>query len=201
MADMTMLWSAAYIKDPNVFECPSASFEAQDIEAGETFTLGLGYTMYIDVVYYGSYGSLAQQSTAFGYDNTKRDDDAPMVAIMADRPFGEDGNEYVGYTWASWYGYAAETNYRYADNIIWEVPDNLNDSPFDCNSPNHWYEGQNVLYVDGHVSWSGLPTCGYKGENIFYWDATDPNTTVLPSILQPTDSYVTRVDTGWVDSV
>lgn len=29
-----------------------------------------------------------------------------------------------------------------------------------ANSPNHWFEGQNVVYVDGHVEWHATPFCG-----------------------------------------
>jgi prepilin-type N-terminal cleavage/methylation domain-containing protein len=199
LADLTMLWSSGYAKDPNVFECPSASYEAQEIAPGETFGLGLGGSLYIDAIYYGDYAGLARASTGFSYDNTKRDDDAPMVAVLADRQWAMEGNEVVVYTWGTYtMSFAEDTNYVYADNIDFETPVNQNDSPFDNNSPNHQYEGENVLYVDGHVAWSGVPTCGYQGENIYYWDATNPNTTVVPSILAPTDSYVTLVETGYV---
>lgn len=205
LADLTMLWSTGYVKDPNIYECPSASYEAQSINAGETLTLGLGNSMYIDTVYYGNYDALAQQSTGYGYDNTKRDDDAPMIAVLADRPWACEGNDIVVVTWSTTtptktYGFAEDTGYRYADDVIYETPVNELDSPFDNNSPNHTYEGENVLYVDGHVAWSAVPTCGYQGENIFYWDATNPNTTVVPSTLAPTDSYLTLVETGFVDS-
>ena len=36
------------------------------------------------------------------------------------------------------------------------------------NSLNHDRQGQNVLYNDGHVSWSETAFCGYAGDNI-YW--------------------------------
>jgi len=36
------------------------------------------------------------------------------------------------------------------------------------NSLNHDRQGQNVLYNDGHVSWSETILCGYAGDNI-YW--------------------------------
>ena len=204
LADLTMLWSTGYAKDPNVFECPSASYESQEIAAGETFGLGIGGSMYIDVVYYGNYDELATASTGYSYDNTKRDDDAPMIAVLADRQWAMEGNEIVVYSWGSGpYTYtmawAEDSNYVYCDDIDYETPNEF-DSPFDNNSPNHQYEGQNVLYVDGHVAWSSVTTCGYQGECIYYWDATDPNTTVVPDLLAPTDSYVTLVETGYVES-
>ena len=35
------------------------------------------------------------------------------------------------------------------------------------NSPNHQFLGQNVLYLDGHVSWCTHPYCGPKFDNIW----------------------------------
>lgn len=35
------------------------------------------------------------------------------------------------------------------------------------NSPNHDYSGQNVLYIDGSVSWSKTPNCGFLSDNIY----------------------------------
>ena len=215
LADLTLLLSMGYAKDPNVFECPSASYEAQsiNIQVGETFGLGIGYAMDWDRIFYNELHTWASSSVAYSYDNTKRDDDAPMVAVLADRQWSIEGNEYIpANEWyeESWWGYSADTNYRFCENIEWEFPDNLGDSPFDCNSPNHEYEGQNVLYVDGHVSWSGSPMCGYMGENIYYWDASyweegtmpeDPDLDddgVQDIFLEPTYSYLTLVETGYV---
>ena len=35
------------------------------------------------------------------------------------------------------------------------------------NSPNHSYEGQNVLYADGHVEWHFTPLAGVHNDNIY----------------------------------
>ena len=203
LADLTLLLSKGYGKDPNMFECPSASWEAQQFVDGETFTLGTeigawGQAAFSwDAIYYG-HTTFAKATSAYSYDNQKRDDDWPMCAYMADRQYGMDDD---------WY--AEDTNYQYADDIDWEVPVNGGDgywSPFDNNSPNHKYEGQNVLYVDGHVAWAGTPTCGFKGDNIYYWEGTDPTVTDVDTdddgtqdlILLATDSYLTLVETGYV---
>jgi prepilin-type N-terminal cleavage/methylation domain-containing protein/prepilin-type processing-associated H-X9-DG protein len=37
----------------------------------------------------------------------------------------------------------------------------------DFNSPNHDWDGQNVLFGDGHVEWTTNPTCGYADNNIW----------------------------------
>jgi len=42
------------------------------------------------------------------------------------------------------------------------------------NSRNHGGAGQNVLYLDGHVSWSATVFCGYGSDNIFLSDVNDP---------------------------
>jgi len=200
LADITLIWSQGYAKDPNVFECPSASWEAQSIKEGETFTLGLGSARSYDLLYSGGTGwgagypdgaeTVAKATTGYGYDNQKRDDDNPMVAVMADRGFGSDDHYYY-YDIKDWLG-------LYAQDINFATP---NDSPWDANSPNHNYEGQNVLYIDGHVIWSAVPTCGLGGDNIYYWDGTDPTTQTPPAVLAATDSYITLVETGFVESI
>jgi prepilin-type processing-associated H-X9-DG protein len=43
------------------------------------------------------------------------------------------------------------------------------------NSPNHFMDGQNVLYGDGHVEWHDTPNCGHGGDNIWTkgtWDVS-----------------------------
>ena len=38
------------------------------------------------------------------------------------------------------------------------------------NSLNHDQEGQNVVFVDGHVDWCETPKVGINGDNIWTWD-------------------------------
>lgn len=201
LADLTILWSRGYAKDPNVFECASASWEAQDIARGATFGYGIGYALDIDRIGYGDYDKLASSTVAFAYDNTKRDDDEPQVAVLADRGFALTGNEEGGW---GWYGYKYDhgPGYLFAVDLIWDGDATDEDQPWESNSPNHDFEGQNVLYVDGHVSWSTVPTCGYKADNIFFWDATDTSRdgNDPPENLESTDTYLTLVETGFVAS-
>jgi len=224
LANMTLLWSMGYVRDPGVFQCPSASYEAQGMELGLTFTLGVdgnrGFYSWDTIVEGGGEQMQANTAVAYAYGGGKRDDDAPMVAIMADRGYGVEGNVFDPGPWGGWQGYKGETrigvtDFRWSDNIIWELPVNQGDSPFDGNSPNHNFEGQNVLYVDGHVSWHTSPLAGFKGENIYFWDATYWNPATMPEgdavpvdsngnfalYLEPTDSYLTLVETGFVLSM
>ncbi len=193
-ADLTLLWSLRYATDPNVFECPSATWEAQSIREGQTFCPKIG-TRKPDWDHMYDYNNFAKATSAYSYDNQKRDDDNPMMAVLADRGYGQDDSYY-----------AEDTRYRFSDNITWETPDNNgDDSPFDNNSCNHSYEGENVLYVDGHVAWSSTPLCSFDGDNIYYWERTDPTVTDPsdtgsgePLLLEPTDSWLTVWDTGYV---
>jgi len=41
------------------------------------------------------------------------------------------------------------------------------------NSLNHASQGQNVLYNDGHVSWSETAFCGYAADHIYYATSAD----------------------------
>ncbi|HEX2972168.1 MAG TPA: hypothetical protein VHP11_07535 [Tepidisphaeraceae bacterium] len=45
------------------------------------------------------------------------------------------------------------------------------------NSQNHAGFGQNVLYMDGHVSWNETSFCGYQGENIYLAGVGDKQAT------------------------
>jgi len=195
MADLTLLWSQGYVKDPACFQCPSASWRADMIKPGQTFTTGIGTAYYFDQIYSLSAGKetqskMAGQSSAFGYDNQKRDDDPPQDCIMADRPFGNDDNVYN-----------ADQDYKYTYTIQWSIPHTQLIGPFDSNSGNHTYEGENCLFIDGHVQWSSSPTCGLNSDNIYYWDSTAPGTTNPVGLhLENTDSWVTVSDWGYLVS-
>ena len=54
------------------------------------------------------------------------------------------------------------------------------------NSPNHQGRGQNVLYVDLHVKWTGSVNVGLRGDNIFTGAWSGPGGT-----LPITDTYCT----------
>lgn len=58
------------------------------------------------------------------------------------------------------------------------------------NSLNHRQEGQNVLYMDGHVSWQRDPFCGHNGDNIFSSDPEGFYFYLAPAPLNRYDSQL-----------
>jgi len=59
---------------------------------------------------------------------------------------------------------------------------------WELNSPNHKFQGQNVLYLDGHVEWQAHPYCGLSWDNI--WLKRQTSTTTLdPATLTTLESY------------
>ena len=63
---------------------------------------------------------------------------------------------------------------------------------FMWNSPNHGYEGQNVLYGDGHVEWRDSPECGKSRNNIWVperWDISMAQQIKWKQVIEPTVVY------------
>lgn len=58
--------------------------------------------------------------------------------------------------------------------------ENLTD-PWQLNSPNHGFKGQNVLYLDGHVEWKEHPYCGPMFDNIWMLRKAGVTTRVQPN--------------------
>jgi prepilin-type processing-associated H-X9-DG protein len=42
------------------------------------------------------------------------------------------------------------------------------------NSPIHDFDGQNVLFGDGHVEFASIPLVGYDNDNIYAYGASNP---------------------------
>jgi prepilin-type N-terminal cleavage/methylation domain-containing protein/prepilin-type processing-associated H-X9-DG protein len=60
--------------------------------------------------------------------------------------------------------------------------------PWELNSPNHKFKGQNVLYLDGHVAWQTNPYCGTKYDNIWIMRKTS-STTLDPRKISTIQSF------------
>ena len=60
---------------------------------------------------------------------------------------------------------------------------------WELNSPNHNFEGQNVLYLDGHIEWRCHPYCGTKFDNIWLRRRTDVTTEPDPTKIEALRAY------------
>ena len=60
---------------------------------------------------------------------------------------------------------------------------------WELNSPNHNFEGQNVLYLDGHIEWQVHPYCGTKFDNIWLRRRTDVTTEPDPTKIETLRAY------------
>ena len=61
--------------------------------------------------------------------------------------------------------------------------------PWELNSPNHGFAGQNVLYLDGHVEWRTNPYCGPNWDNIWLRRRTDVDVQVNPEDIETIRPY------------
>ena len=72
------------------------------------------------------------------------------------------------------------------------------------NSPNHGYDGQNILYADAHVEWSASPWAGAQQDNVYTYAKADPvkgplSTTKPTGLLE--SAGIVGSSTGEFDSV
>jgi prepilin-type processing-associated H-X9-DG protein len=61
--------------------------------------------------------------------------------------------------------------------------------PWELNSPNHAFRGQNVLYLDGHVEWRDDPYCGPMYDNIWLRRRTDVSVPIDPMNIETLRAY------------
>lgn len=124
--------------------------------------------------------------------------------------FGDNPSSHYSYAYHMPYGlYALTTSSEpnmavIADRNPWMSPDESTLKNFDLFDPDgdrdaikagnafaHEDEGQNVLFVDGHVSFEQSPYCGVEDDNIYtYWNGGDIRIGGLPTafVSQPQDN-------------
>jgi prepilin-type processing-associated H-X9-DG protein len=61
--------------------------------------------------------------------------------------------------------------------------------PWELNSPNHKFKGQNVLYLDGHVEWKEHPYSGVNWDNIWLRRRTDVTAAINPQNIDTIRAY------------
>ena len=127
-----------YLQDVNTLLCPSAK---ETIIGNWTLTGG-GRS--------AANGGLHASSSAYSYDHFRRSVDHPHAAVVAD----EMGTEAPDV-----YGTPGVMNSADWTALNGTATVGGTNRP-QLNSPNHNSEGQNVLYVDGHVTWSNSPLAG-----------------------------------------
>jgi len=156
---------------PEVFICP-----AQGLHAAETRITEDMYTTLRDFVneyaisysYQNELGTYRLTSTsgrasslAVAADANPQRRDFFMATTVSGDKLGSDGLTDLALDTMRFQGeeeYIQEWNQTINGNITdaWEL-----------NSPNHKFKGQNVLYLDGHVSWVSHPYCGPNWDNIW----------------------------------
>jgi prepilin-type N-terminal cleavage/methylation domain-containing protein/prepilin-type processing-associated H-X9-DG protein len=127
-----------YLQDVNTLLCPS-----QDNQAIGNWQISGGGRM-------DSSGGLHASSTAYSYDCYQTTNNHPTNAVMADE-MALEAEDVFGTPGVM--GSADWTAYNMTASVKGEVRKALN-------SANHNGEGQNVLYIDGHVTWAATPMAG-----------------------------------------
>jgi len=161
-ANFWLLIKSGLAENPDVFVCPSQSNdEPERAVADYNSVRDFGEAKNVSYSYQNVAGPYRLTSAA-----------PPGLAVAADsNPQREDRagaiTEYVGS--------ATTINFKVT---AWESFDPAELWHF--NSANHKFEGQNVLYLDGHVEFTNNPYCGVKYDNI-WTKASDPLTSLDPS--------------------
>jgi len=163
------LWAVlvvAYVENPEVFICPSGKVDGL-YEADARLS---DYTTVRD--FRGErFCSYSLQNVLGPYVLKSSGD--PHLAIAADaNPMRRDfwsgapgGGVPIGVTNKK---LAERPNFEWGDNAgPWNKQVRFIRHPWELNSPNHDFKGQNVLYLDGHVEFQNNPYCGIKFDNLW----------------------------------
>jgi len=131
-----------YLQDVNTLLCPSA----KEVIIGNWTLTGGGRS--------AANGGLHASSTAYSYDHYTRAVDHPAKAVAGDE-MGLEAEDVYGTP-----GAMPSADYTALDGTAIQ-----GEARTQLNSPNHNGEGQNVLYVDGHVKWGNTPLLGIPQRN------------------------------------
>ena len=165
-ANLWLLIKSGLCENPAVFICPSAAGVAVDQGVSDyTRARDFGDPTNVSYSYQNVFGTYKLSSAA-----------SPQLAVAADaNPCRSD---FQGSSGAIQVYMASTPKYENSDWGTIKDEHNLN-------SPNHKFKGQNVLYLDGHVSFKTDPFCGVKYDNIW---------TKSVAAAQWKDPDVTKID-------
>ena len=166
-------------ENPDVFVCPSQSSHTGDKSVAD-YTLVRDFWKPDNISY-------SYQDAAGPYKLTSAM--SPNLAVAADanpqRPdFASAVTDYVGSP--------AQANYEEASWGAIATPDT---AKWKLNSPNHKFKGQNVLYLDGHVTFETHPYCGVRYDNIWTQQVAAPTT---PDPTGAIATFVTTIEANAV---
>ena len=174
-ANFWLLIKAALAENPAVFVCPSASSHSADTSAAD-YARARDFWLPTNISY-------SYQDAAGPYKLTSAA--SPNLAVAADanpqRPdFASAVTDYVGTP--------AKANYEEA---TWGAITSPDTAKWKLNSPNHKFKGQNVLYLDGHVTFETHPYCGVRYDNIWTKQVAAPTT---PDPTGDIATFVTTIE-------
>lgn len=169
--------------DPEIFICPSQSSHQPDQVVDYTQVRDFRGENFVSYSYQNVFGA---------YKLTEASGKAAQLAVAADA--NPQRQDFYGSAELVTDQYlAGEPKFQPSDAADeWNQDVDAITDPWDLNSPNHQFAGQNVLYLDGHVLWQDHPYCGSQWDNIW----TSKDLTVTGSI-DPTD--ITSLQ-GFVDT-
>jgi prepilin-type processing-associated H-X9-DG protein len=114
-------------------------------------------------------------NTALNWSNWSGNDGIRRnLSYTLQNPYPDDAAIAAGFLWNSSLGaefaLASEMNPGTSgtnENVVAVKPNDSARTTKQSNSPNHDYDGQNILFGDGHVSFENTPFAGIDKDNIF----------------------------------
>jgi prepilin-type N-terminal cleavage/methylation domain-containing protein/prepilin-type processing-associated H-X9-DG protein len=172
---------------PDIFVCPSTKMQSDKRVVRYDTVRDFAGENFVSYSYQNVFGAYALTETGAAQ--------ATALAVAADaNPMRRD----------FWSGASGGVNDGATDLKLNENPKFIesdttepwNDSKTDgitdawqLNSPNHKFEGQNVLYLDGHVEWQSHPYCGPQFDNIWLAKETSVSQTIRPNEITTIEAY------------
>lgn len=172
-ANMWSLVAKGFCDEIAIFICPSAGYALEDVlvEGIEPSVRDFKGPSFVTYSYQNQYGTY----------RTKRSSKSALAIAADANPQRDDFDTSAGDLTVDYLATVPAPKFAREE---WATV-TLGGS-FEANSPNHKFQGQNVLFADGHVSWSDHPYVGVRWDNIWTQHKT------VATVLDPDD--VTTVD-------